>query len=92
MNRAIIKKIPLDDLIEILTDLYNRGVDYIDMLAPEDPTEDDRMTITFTKEYMSEEALNSLDEEDLLADDEEDILDIKITANKLSDDDLNQLL
>jgi len=92
MNRPIIKKVPLDDLIEILTDLYNRGVDYIDLLAPEDPTEDDRMTITFTKEYMSEEALNSLDDEDALGDDEEDILDIKITANKLSDDDLNQLL
>ena len=92
MNRPIIKKVPLDDLIEILTDLYNRGVDYIDLLAPEDPTEDDRMTITFTKEYMSEEALESLTEEDL-ANDEEDVLDIKITANnKLSDDDLNQLL
>lgn len=91
MNRAIIKKIPLDDLIEILTDLYNRGVDYIDMLAPEDPTEDDRMTIKFSQEYMSEEALDSLTEEEL-ADDEEDILDIKITSNKLSDDDLNQLL
>jgi hypothetical protein len=91
MNRPIIKKIPLDELIEILTDLYNRGVDYIDMLAPEDPTEDDRMTITFTKEYMSEEALDSLGEE-AIGDDEEDILDIKITNNKLSDDDLNQLL
>lgn len=91
MNRAIIKKIPLDDLIEILTDLYNRGVDYIDILAPEDPTEDDRMTIKFTQEYMSEEALDSLTEDEL-ANDEEDILDIKITANKLSDDDLNQLL
>lgn len=90
MNRPIIKKVPLDDLIEILTDLYNKGVDYIDLLAPEDPTEDDRMTITFTKEYMSEEALANV--EDALEDDEEDILDIKITANKLSDDDLNQLL
>ena len=61
------------------------------MLAPEDPTEDDRMTIKFSQEYMSEEALDSLTEEEL-ADDEEDILDIKITSNKLSDDDLNQLL
>ena len=91
MNRPIIKKIPLDELIEILTDLYNRGVDYIDMLAPDDPSEDDRMTIKFTHEYMSEEALDSLDENEL-ADDEEDILDIKITSTKLSDDDLNQLL
>ena len=91
MNRPIIAKVPLDDLIEILTDLYNRGVDYIDILAPDDPSEDDRMTIKFTKEYMSEEAL--AEDEDPLEDNEEDILDIKITVNtKLSDDDLNQLL
>lgn len=91
MNRPIIAKVPLDDLIEILTDLYNRGVDYIDILAPDDPSEDDRMTIKFTKEYMSEEAL--AEDEDPLEDNEEDIVDIKITANtKLSDDDLNQLL
>jgi len=89
MIRPIIKKIPLDELLEILTDLYNRGVDYIDILAPENPTEEDRMTIKFTHEYMSEEALDSLEE---LVNDEEEILDIIITPTKLSDDDLNQLL
>jgi len=89
MNRAIIKKIPLDDLIEILTDLYNKGVDYIDILAPDEPSEDDRMTIKFTKEYLSPDMQ---DEEDIMGDDEEDILDIHIETDKLSDEDLNQLI
>jgi hypothetical protein len=92
MNRPIIKKIPLSELLEILSDLYNKGVDYIDILAPEDPTEDDRMTIKFTKEYFSPELEFEEGDEPLL-DDEEDILDIQIVADtKLSDEDLNQLL
>lgn len=91
MNRPIIKKIPLNELIDILSDLYNRGVDFIDILAPEEPSEDDRMTIKFTKEYMSPEA--ELEEGEELEDNEEDILDITIVPDtKLSEDDLNQLL
>ena len=90
MNRPIIKKIPLNELIDILSDLYNRGVDYIDILAPEEPSEDDRMTIKFTKEYMSPDA--ELEEGEELDDDEEDVLDISIVPEKLSDEDLNQLL
>lgn len=91
MNRPIIKKIPLNELIDILSDLYNRGVDFIDILAPEEPTEDDRMTIKFTKEYMSPEA--ELEEGEALEDNEEDVLDITIVPDtKLSEDDLNQLL
>ena len=91
MNRPIIKKIPLNELIDILSDLYNRGVDFIDMLAPEDPSEDDRMTIKFSKEYMSPDA--ELEEGEAVEDDEEDVLDITIIPDtKLSDEDLNQLL
>ena len=90
MNRPIIKKIPLNELIDILSDLYNRGVDYIDILAPEEPSEDDRMTIKFTKEYMSPDA--ELEEGEELDDDEEDVLDITIVPEKLSDEDLNQLI
>lgn len=91
MTRPIIKKVPLNDLIDILSDLYNRGVDFIDILAPEEPTEDDRMTIKFSKEYMSPDA--ELEEGEALDDDEEDILDITIVPDtKLSEEDLNQLL
>lgn len=90
MNRPIIKKIPLNELIDILSDLYNRGVDYIDILAPEEPSEDDRMTIKFTKEYMSPDA--ELEEGEALNDNEEDVLDITIIPTKLSDEDLNQLI
>jgi hypothetical protein len=91
MTRPIIKKVPLNDLIDILSDLYNRGVDFIDILAPEEPTEDDRMTIKFSKEYMSPDV--ELEEGEELDDNEEDILDITIVADtKLSEEDLNQLI
>ena len=90
MNRPIIKKIPLNELIDILSDLYNRGVDFIDILAPEESSEEDRMTIKFTKEYMSPDA--ELEEGEELDDNEEDVLDIQIIPDKLSDEDLNQLL
>ena len=91
MTRPIIKKIPLNDLIDILSDLYNRGVDFIDILAPEEPSEDDRMTIKFSKEYMSPDM--ELEEGEELDNDEEDILDITIVPDtKLSEEDLNQLL
>ena len=91
MNRPIIKKIPLNELIDILSDLYNRGVDFIDILAPENLSEDDRMTIKFSKEYMSPDA--ELEEGEELGDYEEDVLDITIIPDtKLSDEDLNQLL
>ena len=90
MNRPIIKKIPLNELIDILSDLYNRGVDFIDILAPEESSEEDRMTIKFTKEYMSPDA--ELEEGEELDDNEEDVLDITIIPTKLSDEDLNQLI
>lgn len=90
MNRPIIKKIPLNELIDILSDLYNRGVDFIDILAPEEPSEDDRMTIKFSKEYMSPDM--ELEEGEELDDEEEDMIDITILPDKLSEEDLNQLL
>lgn len=92
MNRVIVKKVPLNELLDILSELYNRGVDFIDILAPENSSEDDRMTIKFTEEYMSTdiEQENELDDDD---DEQENILDIIIVADtKLSDEDLNELL
>lgn len=79
-----IHKIPLDRLIDTLVELYNRGVDYIDIHGV--PGEDfDKMAIVFTKEYMTEQGVKNFEglEEDM---------DLEIKPHKLTDDDLNILL
>jgi hypothetical protein len=84
-NREItIQKIPLDKLIDTLVELYNRGVDYIDINGIPG-REFDKMAIVFTKEYMTEQGKKNF--EGL----EEDV-DLEIKPNKLTDDDLNILL
>lgn len=83
-NREVkIQKIPLDRLIETLVDLYNKGIDYIDISGV--PGDDqDRMAIVFTKDYMTEQGKKNFGEED--------DLDIEIGPSKLTDDDINQLI
>jgi hypothetical protein len=83
-NKEIkIQKIPLDRLIETLVDLYNKGIDYID-IAGVSGDEQDRMAIVFTREYMTEEGKKNFGEEDEL--------DLEIGPSKLTDDDINQLI
>lgn len=84
-NREVkIQKIPLDKLIDTLVELYNKGVDYIDVHGVPG-REFDRMAIVFTKDYMTEQGIKNfegLDEE----------MDVEIKPTKLTDDDLNILL
>ena len=84
-NREIrIQKIPLDRLIDTLVDLYNQGVDYIDISGV--PGEEfDRMAIVFTIDYMTEEGAKTIDKF-------EETLDLQIKQPKLTDEDLNQLI
>jgi len=84
-NREIrIQKIPLDRLIDTLVDLYNQGVDYIDISGV--PGEEfDRMAIVFTKDYMTEEGAKNIETF-------EEKLDLQIKQPKLTDEDLNQLI
>lgn len=77
-----IQKIPLDKLIETLVDLYNKGVDFIDIAGISGP-EYDRMAIAFTKDYMTEQGKINFGELDV---------DLNIEPSKLTDDDLNQLI
>jgi len=83
-EQLTIKKVPLDSFIDILMDLYNKGVDYIDITGVTND-HSDKMAISFTSEYMMEGA-----EEEF-----KDIpsLDIKDLLNqKLSQEDLDQLI
>jgi hypothetical protein len=77
---AIIKKVPLDEIIDVFMDLYNKGVDFIDLIATE---KDNRISVIFTEEYINQEAMDNFE----LDDD----VEINITT-KLTDEDFNQLI
>jgi hypothetical protein len=77
---AIIKKVPLDEIIDVFMDLYNKGVDFIDLIASE---KDNRISVIFTEEYVNQEAIDNFE----LDDD----IEINITT-KLTDEDFNQLI
>ena len=81
MSKEIrLRKIPLNVFIQALMDVYNTGVDYVDIIGKPDE-EQDTIGIAFCEEYMSKE-------------EEENIEDLKeqIKNINLSDEDLNQLL
>ena len=84
-NREVrIEKIPLDKLIDTLVDLYNQGVDYIDISGV--PGKNfDKMASVFTKDYMTEEGAKTIEQF-------EEKLDLQIKEPKLTDEDLNQLI
>lgn len=78
MENMKIRKIDLETLIDILTDIYNKGVDYVDIIGiPGD--EQDSLAVSFSKEYMSKEHAENFD-------------NIDSDDGNLSDEDLNQLL
>jgi len=72
----------LDELIETLEDLYTKGVDFIDLVAGES---ENRISLIFSEEYMSDEAKEYYAENG--PEDDHVHLD-----GKLSDEDLNQLI
>jgi hypothetical protein len=76
---AIIKKVPLDEIIDVFMDLYNKGVDFIDIIASET---DNRISVIFSEEYINEEAVDNFELKDVEID-----LDTKLT-----DEDFNQLI
>jgi len=81
-----LRKIPLAELLTILTDLYDDGVDYIDIsgtsiTSMEDGGEypQDIIKITVRPDYISN-------------DDTEDIDALSINVCKLSEEDINDLM
>lgn len=82
-----IRKVPLESFIDILADLYDKGVDYIDIIGINSEKQDGIM-ISFSKEYMSEEFQENFD---MIPTTKITKTDTEININ-LSDDDLNELL
>lgn len=96
MDKSLkIKKVHLDSFINILVELYNRGVDYIDISAVHHSINQDGVGISFSKEYMNEELIENFDKiqesvDEAAAEAPDD--DPPIIKRDLTDDDLNQLI
>jgi hypothetical protein len=78
-----LRKIPLEGLIQILTNLFEEGADYIDISGEQDNREEgpvDVIKITVKPEYMS--------------DDSEVEIEVDVQGEKptLSEDDINNLI
>jgi hypothetical protein len=80
-NEIRLKKIPLKIFLEALTDIYNRGVDFVDIIGSSGE-EQDSIGIAIKEEYFSNNDILDEEEEDREIDFPKD----------LSDEDLNQLI
>ena len=85
-NNIKIRKIHLDTILKILVELYDQGVDYIDIVGEINDVQD-TIGISFCEEYMSKDMKENFDDmtTDLPDDDDEPIF-LK------DDEDLNQLI
>ena len=87
----MLNKIPLQPLIQILQNLYDDGVDFIDIkgvTTEEGQQKRDVITIVVQPEYISEDS-GAQEIELYYSDDDEDL---KNDDNSLSDDDINDLI
>jgi hypothetical protein len=83
-----LKKIPLEVFINALEDLYNMGLEYVDIIGI-NGEEQDTIGLAYSKEYMMpdfEEQIEKMVDE-MINEEEE----VKKNIN-LSDEDLNQLI
>lgn len=83
-----LKKIPLEIFLDALEELYNMGLEYIDIVGT-NGEEQDTIGLAYSKDYMSQD----LHDEIMKAMDEIEKYDNEIKKDiKLSDDDLNQMI
>jgi hypothetical protein len=87
-RKTLIKKISLDEIIDVFVDLYNKGVDYVDLVNVDE--EEGKLSVIFTKEYMCKEMQES-DDFELIQDSIEDI-EYNEEESKFSEDDINDLI
>lgn len=78
-----LRKIPLEGLIQILTNLFEEGADFIDISGEQDNREEgpvDIIKITVKPEYMADDSEVEIE------------VDIEERSNSLSEDDINELI
>lgn len=99
-----IEKLPLDVLINLLIELYEKGIDYVDLFSNNDDPHQDKLIILTKDEYINPEFMkdgirpnikdNSEDYKEYV-DDEDDNKSPKnpptIEIKKLTDDDIDKL-
>lgn len=79
-----LRKIPLEAFLDALLELYNEGLDYIDIVGTPNSVQD-TIGILFTRDYMCDEMRERFDED---SNNEEVSKKIDLSDN----DDLNQLI
>lgn len=78
-----LRKIPLEGLLQILTNLFEEGADFIDISGEQDNRENgavDIIKITVKPEYMSDDSEVEIE------------VDIEEDKPSLSEDDINELI
>lgn len=79
-KKVILKKIPLEIFLDVLMEIYEQGVDYVDIVGIPDEIQD-TIGVMFSQEYISPDSLdNFIDEEN------------NIDINLSDDQDLNQII
>ena len=87
-KKVLIKKVSLDEIIDVFVDLYNKGVDYVDLINTD---EEGKLSVIFTKEYMCKEMQES-DEFQRMHDSIISDIDFNEEDSKFSEDDINDLI
>lgn len=81
----LVRKIALTSLMDALQELYNAGIDFVDMYG-EVGKENDSIYLSFTKDYMDEEFKDQFEDIHIAEPKPDQQVNVK-----LSDEDLNQL-
>lgn len=89
-KKIVLRKIHLESFIEVLQELYENGVDYVDLHGTNDE-EQDSIDISFKREYTVFKDTSGKEEHEEEEENENEDISPKIIT-KLSDDNLNQLL
>jgi hypothetical protein len=87
-KKILIKKISLNEIIDVFVDLYNKGVDYVDLVNTDE--QEGKLSVIFTKEYMCKEMQES-DDFELIQDSIESV-EFDEEESKFSEDDINDLI
>jgi hypothetical protein len=80
-NKVVLRKIPLEIFLNVLMEIYEQGVDYVDIIGVPDE-EQDTIGVTFSQDYISPDAIDNFKI------DEDNNIDINLS----DDQDLNQLI
>lgn len=89
-QELMIRKVNVQNLIDQLTDLYDRGIDFIDISKGRGDSS--IMSISFCKEYMDEDFQEDFENMWEEGADEPSENSAEIIPFKLTDDNINQLL